>query len=353
MKFEYNTYLKYITKESLSPLVYISAAVIGTIICFLTSNYTVIPYLVPLIVQIIVRSNVKYRNRHQEALLELPAQKEDPVFIMDIQGNIILSNGKTKDIFEKFAIKNIKEFINDESFLDIISISQFEEQSIAESNSIETFSNTTFKWYEVKAKTTGLTYGNQKENILVWFQDISLRKRYHLRLKDLLRYSDSLIGSLDNQLETDLEYKHLAAFLLKEYEAVFITRADVQSNLNGYVFKRDFQEMIQSEIITVGYESPAPIIISRKKKEILTNENLDYPDQGLFLKENPFDPSVLNFIGVPVKNYITYNEDDISVIAFNFRSQITAYEKEFFEIVINIYRSMVMLVDLKKAVKKI
>jgi len=73
-----------------------------------------------------------------------------------------------------------------------------------------------------------------------------------------------------------------------------------------------------------------------------------YHSKEAFLQKNPLDPVVLDFIGAPVRNFITYNEADISIIAFNFRSDINAYEKQFFEIVVNIYRTMVMLVDLKK-----
>ncbi|MCF6248945.1 MAG: hypothetical protein L3J69_16540 [Desulfobacula sp.] len=352
MKFEFKIYLEYALKEATAFQVYVSAALIGTVISFFTSNYSAIPFLVPLFVQILVRSNAKFRNRHQAALVELPAQTEDPVFIMDMQGKIILSTGKTLDLFKTHAISNIKEFINEEAFDDIINVAFSQDPIRGAQPSVEVFSNRSLKWYEIKAKVTGMRYGDKEQKILVWFQDISLRKIYHLRLRDLLRYSDSLIGSLEELVESGTEYEHLSAFLLKEYKAVFITRTDKENNLEGFVFKYDSQKIIKSEAITINKESLAPINVSRKKEQIISDDISFYHSKEAFLQKNPLDSVVLDFINAPIRNFITYNEADISIIAFNFRSRITAYEKQFFEIVVNIYRTMVIMVDLKKELRK-
>ena len=348
MKYEFKIYLEYAIKEMTNFQVYVSAAVIGTIICFFTSHYSVVPFLVPLFVQILVRSNVMFRNRHRNALVELAAQTKDPVFIMDMQGNIVLSTGKTLEFFKKHAIGNIKDFIYQEAFDDTIDLIFSKDPVHAANTSVEAFSGISLKWYEIKAKVTGMQYGNKEQKILVWFQDVSLSKIYQIRLRDLLRYSDALISSLEKPLKSGTEYEHLSRFLLKEYEAVFITRTDSENNLEGYVFKNNSHQVIKSNAITISKESLAPINISRARKQIISNDISFYNSEEEFLHENPLDPAVLDFIGVPIRNFITFNEADISIIAFNFRSRITAYEKQFFEIVVNIYRTMVMLVDLKK-----
>ncbi len=140
MKSKIKLYLEYAFRETKTFQVYLSAAVIGIVICFFTSNYSVIPFIVPLCVQILVKSNA-----------------------------------------------------------------------------------------------TKMRYGGQEQKILVWFQDISLRKIYHLRLQGLLRYSASLIESLDKPIKQDSESEHLSFFLLKEYEAVFISR----KNFKKIIFKPD------------------------------------------------------------------------------------------------------------------
>lgn len=350
MHTEYSTYLNYVIKEVLTIQVYISAAIIGSIICYLTSNFNVVPYIVPLLVQILVRSHTKFRHRHQNALVELPAQTQDPAFIMDMKGNIVLSIGNTLALFERHGVKNIKDFVNPDVFDAIIAQALSGEKNPHNVSAIEAFSGKTLKWYQITAKATGIKYGDKEQKILVWFQDVNLRTIYQLRLKDLLRYSDTLITSLEKPLKPGTEYEHFAAFILKEYEAVYITRADKENNLEGYAFKDGLDGIIRSGTITVSNKSQAPINISRQQKQIISNDILDYPSYAEFLEANPFDPKVIDFIDTQIRNFITYNEADISIIAFNFRSRITSYEKQFFEIVVNIYRTMVTLVDQKKEI---
>ena len=349
MKNRFKTYLGYIFKETRNYQIYLSAACIGLAICFLTDHYSIIPFMVPFLVQIVVRSNIQFRNRHQQALIELPAQTEDPAFIMDQEGTILLSIGKTKAAFDRYGVHHISDFIDEEISKELIETAFSEEKiGYAGNRSMEAFSDKTFKWYEIKAQ--GIAKEGKAKKILVWFQDISLRKIYHLRLRDLLRYSDSLIQSLGSQnKDSQAEYDHFASFILKEYEAVFISRSDSENNLTGFAFKNQTEGRVKSKQITIHKESLAPINISRIKKQILTRDAEDYTSDDAFIEDNPFDKKVLSFIDFKIRNYITYNEADISVIAFNFRSSITAYEKQFFEIVVNIYRTMVVLVDLDEA----
>ncbi|MBK1650270.1 hypothetical protein [Rhabdochromatium marinum] len=349
MAFEYKTYIDFLIKEIVNPQIYLNAFVVGSIICYLTANFSSVPYIVPLFVQVLARSSVKFRQRHQKALVELPAQTEDPAFIMDTQGTIILSIGKTLELFESQSILNIKQLISEAAFGEMLAVAFSQEPSSAAHNRVEAFSERTGKWYEIKAKTTGIRYGDHSQKILVWFQDISIRKVYQLRVRDLLRYSSDLIASLEKPLTTGMECDHLASFLLKEYEAAFITRADHNNNLSGYAFKNQADHMVRSDFITIDYQSQAPINISRKEKRILSAEASAYASEAAFLQRHPFDPRVLEFIGVPIRNFITYNESDISIIAFNFRSRITIYEKEFFEVLVNIYRNMVLALDFKQS----
>jgi len=345
MKFEARTFLRYVWAEATGLTVYVIACVIGTIICFLTSNYSVVPFIVPLFVQVLAKANVRFRKRHQDALLELPSQKDDPVFIMDTTGRIILSVGKTHDLFEQYNIQNLKEFISEEAFEQILSPMSLLPK--ASPVTVEVFSNRTSKWYEVNAMATGMVYGDNSTKVLVWFQDISLRQIYYLRLKDLLRYSDGLMSYQDQGVTPGSEQKHLAIYLLKEYEAVFIARPDRNNNLDGYAFKVNDFKIQKSPPIQIHSQSPAPINLSRQKAKIISGDISSYRSPADFFKAHPFDPQVLNFIDLPVRNFITYNEADASIIAFNFRSAITVHEREFFKVVVSIYKTMVMVMDLK------
>jgi response regulator RpfG family c-di-GMP phosphodiesterase len=340
-------YLRFFFKEALSIAVYLNAVIIGLIICYFTGHYSIVPFIVPCVVQIIARSSIKFKQRHINALIELPTQKEDPVFIMDLAGKIVLSTGRTKQLFDENGIKNITQFIEDKGFQKVLGLASFyqtEQKLIPD----EVFSGITDKWYEIKAKPANIQYIGESDSILVWFQDITLRKAYDTQLKELLQYSASLVSNLDHIVKTNTVYDHLAAFMIKDYEAIFITRTDNVGNLNGFVFKRTEENFKKSRQYTILKESQAPIFISRRVARILSDDIINHSSEEEFIKANPFDQQVIDFIDRPLRNFITYNEEDVSIIAFNYGGQITAYEKQFIEVLLNISRTMMMLVDQAK-----
>ena len=348
--FNLKIYLKFALAELGQIQIYLMAAVIGVVICFFTGHYSPVPFIVPLMVQIISRSSVKYRQRHFSALVELPAQTEAPVFIMNRNGEILLSVGKTQDLFREYRITHIQELIGPGLLPPMVDMAENHNGEDALAPSLEAFSDITLKWYDIKAKAMASRESTGK--ILVWFQDITLRKIFDFRLQDLVRYSSTLLYTLDHVVASGDAFETLSAFLLKDYEAVFITRTDDDKNLVGTVFKNKGEQVKKSDVIMIPEESQAPINVSRKKAQIISDDSEDYASQAAFLKKNPLDPRVLAFIQAPVRNFITYNEADLSIIAFNFKSRITPYEKRFFEFLVNNYRTMVMLVDLEKKRKQ-
>jgi len=338
-------YPKYLYRECLSFMVYLNAIIIGLVICYFTNNYSTVPFIVPCLVQIIARSSIKFKQRHKEALIELPGQKEDPVFIMGSDGQIILSIGRTKETFEIYSITNIAEFLKKEGLQQIIKIVERYQPS-AKLSTIEVFSGITDKWYELKAKPADIEQVDASDAILVWMQDISLRKSFDNRLEDLLRFSSSMLFDLYQLVETSKVYEHLAMFMLKDYEDVFITRIDKEGSLTGFVFKRSESGIVKSEEIKIFKESEAPIFISRRVARIISDDVKNYENEEEFLKHNPFDRQVIAFIGKSIRNFITYNEDEVSIIAFNYKSSITSYEKQFIEVLLNMSRIFMILSDL-------
>ena len=344
MRSDVYTFLTYAGKEAAQATVYVTALIIGSTICFLTSHWSVVPFVVPLLVQVLARAHVRFRHRHKDALVELPAQKEDPVFIMDTDGRVILSVGKTRDLFEQYGVERVQDFISEEAF-DRIIASAAPCCNLPDPVGVEVFSGKTLKWYEVKAAITAMSYGDKVPKVLVWFQDISLRQVYYLRLKDLLRYSDTLIAVLDlPRPDPEVAYQHLAIFLLKEYDGVYIARAGDDGTLCGFAFKGGPHGIARSTPIpvTVG----GPVDAARQSGRLMTGDALDH--EGSFRDAHPFDPAMLSFLGEPIRNFITFSEADVSVTAFNFRGAITVHEREFFKVVVKIFKTMTVMADLKK-----
>lgn len=337
-------YIKYVFQELFSFWVYVNAVFVGVVICFLSGNYSVVPFVVPLFVQVLVKSNIKYRNRNIAALIELPAEINDPVFILNEAGDILLSTGKTQQLFESFQITNISQFIGKDGLKKVLGMAQ----SFSPNRSIfpkEVYSEKNNKWYEVKAKpahsdTVGM------ERILVWFTDISLKKSYDKRLQDLLSFSGSLISKLEEIKKRGDVFDQLANFILADYQAVFITKTDEEGNLKGNVFKLGAVGKEKSKLITVPKGSIAPIFVSRRESKVISGDlsSLEYGER--FEVKYPFDKQVLDFIKHPVKSFITYNVAEISIIAFNFNNILTNYEKRFIEVLLNISLAIVKLVDL-------
>ena len=338
-------YLKYLYRESFSPMVYINAVIIGFIIGFFSGAYTIVPFIVPCVVQIIARSSIKYKQRHKEALIELPGQKEDPVFIMGLDGQIILSIGRTKETFDTYEITNVREFIKEEGLTQIKKLVQHYQPGNKQ-HTKEFFSGITDKWYEIKAKPANIEHFGVSEAILVWMQDITVRKSFDHQLEELLHFSLSMVIDVHQSVEAHDVYEHLAAFMLKDYEAIFITREDKDGNLNGFTFKRGETGIRRSEEIKILKESAAPIFLSRRVAKIISDDVNKYENEDEFLNNNTFDPQVIKFINQSLRNFITYHEDDVSIIAFNYKSTITAYEKQYIEVLLNMTRTIMILSDL-------
>lgn len=338
-------YYKYLYREMFSLVVYLNALIIGFIISYFSGAYTIVPFIVPCVVQIIARSSIKFKQRHKEALIELPGQKEDPVFIMGLDGQIILSIGRTKETFDTYEITNVVEFVQEAGLTDI---RKLVERYIpgGKLHTKELYSGITDKWYEIKAKPANIEHFGVFDAILVWMQDITVRKSFDHQIQDLLHFSSAMVVDMHQLVEIHTVYEHLAAYMLKDYEAIFITRTDEEENLVGFTFKRGETGIKRSQEIKILKESDAPIFLSRRGAKIISDDISHYDDNARFLENNQFDPQVINFIGQSLRNFITYHEDDVSIIAFNYKSTITTYEKQYIEVLLNMTRTIMILADL-------
>ena len=109
-------YSFYIGQELRNPAVYLTSALIGLLAIWMMNAPSIIPFLVAGIVQIAANSILRFRNKNLETLLLLPGQRQDPAFIMDLDGNVVLSAGKTQQLFKKISITNITDLIGDDEF---------------------------------------------------------------------------------------------------------------------------------------------------------------------------------------------------------------------------------------------
>jgi len=164
--------------------------------------------------------------------LLLPGQREDPAFIVDYSGSVLLSVGKTEQLFKKNSITKINELIGNDGFDRLIK--KLDHSCIdPETRSIDIYSGRLQNWYEIKFKPIVSRCGRLPEKLLVWFSEMTAQREADLRQRDLLHYTDSLMSDVKTLARKQSTYDHLAAFILKNYEGLFIARIDPDGNLSG------------------------------------------------------------------------------------------------------------------------
>jgi hypothetical protein len=340
--------LKYLVKEFFNPITYLVAFLIGATINTLEGNglwFSAVPYVVPLFVQNLAKASLKFKNREMDILCQLPAERHDPVFVVEGDGSVAATAGNTKMLFERHHIKKLHDlFGNDEAETLLKATDEIRTQWQTEP--LELYSKITGKWYQIKAKT------GEGGHLLIWLDEISSRKAMDISLTAIRGFSREVINSINELAKKNDIYDRLALLILKEgYQGVFITREDQDDNLAGYVFKVNNHKLIKSEYIQVPRASAAPIWSSRKAECdingcVATASRADSIPQADFEKAHPFDERVKSFLGFAITNYINYAEGDVSIIAFNKNDGIKKFDTDVINTVVNTARSVTHLIDL-------
>ena len=71
-------YSFYIRQELRNPAIYLTSALIGLLAIWMMNAPSIIPFLIPFIVQTAAHAILRFKNRDVDTLLQLPGQREDP-----------------------------------------------------------------------------------------------------------------------------------------------------------------------------------------------------------------------------------------------------------------------------------
>ncbi len=83
----------YIARELSVPTNYAIAFVIGSVINLGMGHdifHSMIPFVVPVFVQALSKASVNFANKDKNLLLTLPAERKDPVFVINRHGQYLL-----------------------------------------------------------------------------------------------------------------------------------------------------------------------------------------------------------------------------------------------------------------------
>jgi serine phosphatase RsbU (regulator of sigma subunit) len=341
-------FLKFLTKELINPITCLVAFLIGSSINAFQGNsifFSAVPYIVPLFVQGFAKASLKFKNRDMDILCQLPAERQDPVFVIDKDGRVVATAGNTRRLFAENDIKTIHDLFGNPAAKTILTAAE-EIRAEGETEPLELYSKITGKWYQIKTKI------GKGDHILMWLDEISSRKAMDVSFSAIRRFSREIINSINELAVNNDIFDRLALLILKEgYQGVFITREDKEGNLAGYAFKGKPDGLIKSRLIQVPEDSSAPIWASRKAECDISGcvASATKPPsmpQVEFENKHPFDDRVKAFLGFAITSYMNYAEGDVSIIAFNKQDGIKKFDSEVINTVVNTARSVTHLIDL-------
>ncbi|PCI21626.1 MAG: hypothetical protein COB67_13960 [SAR324 cluster bacterium] len=334
----------YFAREVVKPSIYINSLFVGLIINQLSTGNmitSVVPFIVPVFVQLFSRTSMAYSNRHKEMMLNLPMEREDPVLIMDQSGDVLLAGKQTEKNFSQYGISNLYDYIGTHNVKQIVKKANSGENE----SSIEVYSKISCKWYDVKFKL--VPSQKEKKIILIWMIDITQQKELRSHFAAISQFNHSFLKNLNRYVKSNDLFYELAELILKVgYQGVFITKADKQGNLIGKVTKRQEEVLEHSKEIVISKDSSAPVLHSRQQEMVVSGEISDFSSRQEFETEFPFDERVKEFLGFPINNFVNYHETDFSIIAFNQGKELSEDDSLFIGTLVNNTRAIVRLLNL-------
>jgi HD-GYP domain-containing protein (c-di-GMP phosphodiesterase class II) len=306
------SFMSIVLREAGRPGGVILAIVVGTTLTFtrrFESLALVLPFVVPYLVGLITRTTVRMANRRGDLLLDLPAYRKSPAFIMDCEGNIVAAAGETEDLFNRHGITRLDDLLQGPNDTTAGSIFLGDR---AERPDYPLYSPVTRRWYRVQLR------GDRRESDwLVWLDDVS--EQVHLEeQKNVLRaFTRRLQQELLEDESASDDDTRLAQLLLAEgYQAVMLARLDRNDRPGawGQVYTRNLGRPVTVRIPSGG---DAPIMRSRRVGRAVHDDVASWASREEFEKTYQVLPEVAEILGGDVRNFANYHSGDVSIIAFN------------------------------------
>ncbi len=326
-----------ILREMRQPAGFILALVVGGTLTFtrrFESIAVYLPFAVPWIVSFATRATSRIRTRRRELLLDLPAYRRDPAFIMDCQGWIVASTGETERLFKQRRIAHLDQLLAgpDGSTAGETLLGDGDRRTDR-----PYYSPVTERWYRVQLR------GDHRESDwLVWLDDVTDQVRLEKR-KDTLRvFTRRLQQELLEQETASDDDRRLAHLLLEEgYQAIMLARVTANNGDGRTGIDDSKSAAAQGVVYTVdgGRYGPfpipagveAPIMRSRKLGHAIRDDRRSWNSLADFERTYPVLPEVAEVLGGEIRNFANYHSGDVSIIAFNKNGQINPADIAFLE----------------------
>ena len=171
-------FLRCLMKELLNPVIYIISLVVGLLINFLQSGmvfYSWVPFSVPVVVQILTRAWLSYRNRNNERLMSISSERDEPSFICDVKGNFLVTSGRPADYLKNEGITDLSSFFGGDSRADPRNLSEAMKSGLV----VEMESPVLNRYFAVRSPES-------MEGWMIWLMDVTQRQQMDRRLESCL-----------------------------------------------------------------------------------------------------------------------------------------------------------------------
>ncbi|MFO8043862.1 MAG: hypothetical protein R6U25_11705, partial [Alkalispirochaeta sp.] len=262
----------YLGVELSSPINYLIAGLVGLIIQVGQGNVpwaSVLPYLTPIVVQSFSKATVKYRDRYNRLLLQLPAERHDPALVVDREGVIMAAAGRSKETVARSGARRLHDLVLTPACPDLDRV-----LTSAAAESFTCFSDTLVGWFEISAVPVhaGAWW-------LVWLQNVTAREETRQRLTTVHDATEDLITRYDELSSLDELDAATANICFSDgFRAVFIARSDDTGGMRGHVFRKEGGAVVSSEEVSVAGDSGAAVLLSRREKTVVIRRRTE--EQG-------------------------------------------------------------------------
>ncbi len=340
-------FLRCLMKELLNPVIYLVSLMVGALINLLQSGmifYSWAPYVIPILIQILTRSWLSFRNRNNERLMSISSERDEPSFICDINGNFLVTSGRPAEYLKSEGITDLSSFFGGDSRADPPNLAE----ALKSGQVIEMESPVLNRIFAVRSRES-------IEGWMIWLIDVTDRQQLDRRLEGIDKFRQYILRDLETVArEEDIDERTAQLILSDGWRAVFIAMADNRNYekataLIGYAFKIEEGEIVSSPAVRIEKESDAPVWRSLKDNNRIIARRSDFISDDEWEASYPLHPAVRSFLGLPYpENLINWHEQKYIVIAFDKRGSLTELDKQAFEGQVSIAHTVRSLIDLTR-----
>ncbi|MFW5694359.1 MAG: hypothetical protein ACOCYB_04275 [Alkalispirochaeta sp.] len=305
------SYWWYLAVEFSSPINYLIAGLVGLIIQVGQGNVpwaSLLPYVTPVVVQSFSKATVKYRDRYNRLLLQLPAERPDPALVVDRSGGIMAVAGRSADIVSRNRARRLHDLVLAPACPDIDRVLGGTEPA-----HVTCYSDGLAGWFEIHAVPV-----HEGAWWLVWMQNVTSREETRERLATVHDAIEELVSTYDElSSRADLDVATAQIGFSDGFRAVFVARDDGTGDLRGRVFRTHGGAVQGSQEIPIPESSAAAVLLSRRERTVVIRRRPDDQDAASFCAEHGINPHVAELVGEPIDNFVNYHRGSLAVVLFN------------------------------------